>query len=89
LVDLEATRNLGVNNQIYLNCQLKEKLLVKTGNKYDMVLRLLHAEFGTGQVKRADPEVIINETTGLEVQVLMKRKTTPAPRSCTCALERR
>ncbi|KAL3910329.1 MAG: hypothetical protein SGARI_002176, partial [Bacillariaceae sp.] len=59
---------------------LKEQMLIQSGTKYEMVLRLLHDKFGTGQAKRAATETKVDPSTGQEVQVLKKRKTTPSPK---------
>jgi len=57
-----------------LKTTCKEKLLVQSGTKLDLILRLLHDEFGTGTVKRAATETVTDPATGATVQVLKKKR---------------
>jgi hypothetical protein len=72
--------------QCHLKEILKEKLLVQSGTKYEQMLQLIRFEFCTGGptgavLKRVATETIIDETTGEEIQVAKRHKTTiPTPK---------
>ena len=91
LMGSEGASALGLRNLAYLKGQLKEKLLVQSGSKFDQVLRLLHHEHGTGAVKRAATEtVVVDEATGEMAHVLKKRrKTTPKPDAMYARVEKK
>ena len=72
----EITKGYGNSENWLLKEECKKKLLVQTGNKYDLMLRLLHAHYGTGTAKRAATETVTDEATGQQVQVLKKRAKT-------------
>ena len=77
------------HSQAILKQNCKDKLLVQSGKKFDLILRLLHAEFGTGEAKRAATETITDESTGKQVQVLKKRKTIPSPKALYTRVEKK
>ena len=89
LMACKPTCELGWENLAGLKQQLKEKLLVQTGNKFDLVLRLVHAEYGTGQTKRAATATIVDDKTGQEMQVLKKRKIVPKPNTIYTRVSKR
>jgi len=82
-------RSFGHCNQNQIKYELKEKMLVQSGNKYTQVLRLVQNEKGTGQAKRAATETIIDGKTGEEVQVLKKRKIIPKPETMYTRIEKK
>ena len=77
LLDSEASHQLSQHRQVDLKRRLKEQCLVQSGNKYDLILRLLQAQFNSGNVKRAATEMTVGPGTGQAVPVLKKRKVNP------------
>lgn len=81
LIDLNYTRKLGLSSIATLKHQLKENLLVQSGAKYELVLRLLHARFGSGTAKRAATETAVDEETGESKEILKKHRVTVTPKA--------
>lgn len=65
----------GFSGNGLLKQDCKEHMLVQSGNKYDLLLRLLHHTLGTGTAKRVATETVIIDG-GKELQVLKKRAKT-------------
>jgi len=89
LMSDSAVYPLGTKPQYDLKICLKDSMLVQSGNKFEQVLRLVNHMKGTGQVKRAATEVVIDEETGQEVQVLKKRKVNPKPETIYNRIEKK
>ena len=82
-------RDIGLSTQFHLKNSLKEKMLVQSGNKYAQVLRLINYEWGTGQVKRAATQIVIDQETGETVQTLKKRKINPKPETIYMRIQKK
>lgn len=92
LLSDEFTSEIGLSRQYALKENLKERLLIQSGNKFQQVLRIIQHEKGGGdntQVKRAATETIIDEETGKEIQVLKKRKIVPKPQTMYIRIEKK
>ena len=82
LLDNSSTKSYGYNYNTITNLKrtCKEKNLIQSGNKYDLVLRLIQNDHGTGQSKRTTTTT--TTTTGEEQQdevviTTKKRKINP------------
>lgn len=80
---------MALERKGYLQKLLKDKKLVQSGNKYDLILRLIYNEKGTGAVKRAATEIIVDDVTGKEMEVLKKRKVIPKPSTMYTRIEKK
>jgi len=80
LLDVEVPNKLSYWSQDFLKSELKAKLLIQSGNKYERILRLLHAQVGTGDSKRAATEIVLDENTGKPMEILKEGKMTPSPK---------
>lgn len=83
------TRDFSIATIFFLKRALKDQMLVQSGDKYTQVLRLIHNEKGTGQVKRAATEMTIDNSTGEQVQTLKKRKINPKPETMYTRVEKK
>ena len=89
LLENDYISRFGWCKQYTLKNELKEQMLVQSGTKYDQVLRLVKHEFGTGQAKRAATDTITDSETGVEKQVLKKRKINPKPETMYARIEKK
>jgi hypothetical protein len=65
-----------------LKDECRKRMLQVSGNKFDLVLRIVQHEHGTGgdTLKRAATSIVVDETSGIEKHVAKKRKPSkPSP----------
>lgn len=65
-----------------LKNECRKRMLQVSGNKFDLVLRIVQHEHGTGgdTLKRAATSIVVDETSGIEKHVAKKRKPSkPSP----------
>ena len=88
LLDQEFLVQYAINFKGYmikidaLKDECRERMLQVSGNKFDLVLRIVQHEHGTGgdTLKRAATSIVVDETSGIEKHVAKKRKPSkPSP----------
>ena len=88
LLDQEFLVQYAINFKGYmikidaLKDECRKRMLQVSGNKFDLVLRIVQHEHGTGgdTLKRAATSIVVDETSGIEKHVAKKRKPSkPSP----------
>ena len=88
LLDQEFLVQYAINFKGYmikidaLKDECRKRMLQVSGSKFDLVLRIVQHEHGTGgdTLKRAATSIVVDETSGIEKHVAKKRKPSkPSP----------
>ncbi|OEU10505.1 hypothetical protein FRACYDRAFT_247042 [Fragilariopsis cylindrus CCMP1102] len=88
LLDQEFLVQYAINLKRYmikidaLKAECRKRMLQVSGNKFDLVLRIVQHEHGTGgdTLKRPATSIVVDETSGIEKHVAKKRKPSkPSP----------
>ncbi|OEU10963.1 hypothetical protein FRACYDRAFT_246064 [Fragilariopsis cylindrus CCMP1102] len=88
LLDQEFLVQYAINFKGYmvkidaLKDECRKRMLQVSGNKFELVLRIVQHEHGTGgdTLKRAATSIVVDETSGIETHVAKKRKPSkPSP----------
>ena len=75
-----------------LKNECRKRMLQVSGNKFDLVLRIVQHEHGTGgdTLKRAATSIVVDETSGIEKHVAKKRKPSkPSPSTMYTRIQKR